>query len=190
MTNTVLDSDRSACSSRPLSFCFHRRQRLRRPPSRPPTTSNQASVGTENPVRYLHPLQGYDHTPAGTEHPVRYLHPLQGYNHTSVGTENPVRCLHPLQGYNHSPRKDRPTSRRAYSTSGYNNKKQNGQQPNQPHGVHLNTAGRLSKGWGPPLASVGPWWGVLLSDESIGLVFRAHPVKFEQTGPRGVGQME
>ena len=58
------------------------------------------------------------------------VHP-QPSNHTPVGTENPVRHLHPLQGYNH--------------------KKQKGQQPNQPHGVHLNTAGRLSKGWGPPL---------------------------------------
>ena len=34
-------------------------------------------------------------------------------------------------------------------------KEQNGQQPNKPHGLHLNPAARLSKGWGPPLGDLG-----------------------------------
>ena len=32
-------------------------------------------------------------------------------------------------------------------------------QHNKPHGVHLNTAARLSKGWGPPL-----WYGQQFAD--------------------------
>ena len=120
MPSTVLDSDRSARSSRPLSLCFHRRQRPRRPLFRPPTISNHTPVGTENPVRYLHPLRGYKYTSVGTENPVRYLHPLRGYNHTPVGTENPVRYLHPSRGYNHTPVGTENPVRYLHPLQGYN----------------------------------------------------------------------
>ena len=129
MTKVVLDSDRSARSSRCVSLCLRRWQRLKRQPSynwggatpHPavhPQPLNHTPVGAENSVRYLHSLQAYNHTPVGAENSVRYLHSLQAYNYTPVGAGNSVRYLHSLQGYNHSPRKDRPTSR-AYLTALY-----------------------------------------------------------------------
>ena len=109
MTKVVLDSDRSARSSRCVSLCLRRWQRLKRQPS--------YNWGGATPHPAVHP-QPLNHTPVGAENSVRYLHSLQAYNYTPVGAGNSVRYLHSLQGYNHSPRKDRPTSR-AYLTALY-----------------------------------------------------------------------
>ena len=68
MTNAVLDSDRSACSSRRALLCGWRR--LRRQPS-----------GGATPFPLAHP-RPFSHTPVGAENPVRRLHSLQGYRHT------------------------------------------------------------------------------------------------------------
>ena len=145
MTKAVLDSDRSACSSRPLSLCFHRRQCLRRrapcewgdamshPPVHP-QPSNHTPVETENPVRYLHPLplQGYNHTPVETENPVRYLRSLQGYNYsmqrqTNLKASLAYRIFCPVDGVHLRPcaskgrdRDGPPASRSCYSSRSLN----------------------------------------------------------------------